>query len=84
MLGGWPATIGGTLAAMGDEIGQHTEFYYCLRHHTVEREDECKATDRLGPYPDAESAANALESVRRREQRLTAEDRVWSGDDLED
>jgi hypothetical protein len=70
---------------MGDEIGQHTAWYYCLRHHTVEREGECKATDRLGPYPDQESAANALQSIREREERLEREDRAWAGDDeLED
>ncbi len=70
---------------MGDEIGQNTAWYYCLRHHTVEREGECKATDRLGPYPDAASAANALDAVREREKRLEAEDSAWAGDDdLED
>ncbi len=70
---------------MGDEIGQNTAWYYCLRHHTVEREGECKATDRLGPYPDPESAANALQSVHEREERLEREDRAWAGDDdLED
>ncbi len=70
---------------MGDEIGQNTAWYYCLRHHTVEREGECKATDRLGPYPDPESAARALASVREREERLEREDRAWAGDEeLED
>lgn len=66
---------------MGDEIGQNTAWYYCLRHHTVEREGECRATDRLGPYPDEASAANALGAVREREKRLEAEDSAWAGDD---
>lgn len=70
---------------MGDDIGQNTAWYYCLRHHTVEREGECKATDRLGPYPDPESAAGALQSIREREERLEREDHAWAGDDeLED
>ena len=62
---------------MPDEIGENTRWYYCLKHHTVEREGECKATDRLGPYADPESASHALESVRDREQRIEAEDRAW-------
>lgn len=63
---------------MGDEVGRTTSWYYCLRHGTVEAEGVCKATDRLGPYPDPESAAHALESIRRREERLEAEDRDWA------
>lgn len=70
---------------MGDEIGQNTAWYYCLRHHAVEPEGVCKATDRLGPYPDPESAAHALQTVHDREERLEREDRAWAGDeDLED
>ncbi len=62
---------------MGDEIGQNTNWYYCLKHQTVEREGECKATDRLGPFPDQASAANALQTIRDREERKSAEDRAW-------
>lgn len=42
------------------------EFYYCLKHHRVEGWDGCKAGDRLGPYPDAETASRALEIARER------------------
>ena len=62
---------------MGDDIGQNTAFFYCLKHSTVEREGECKATDRLGPFPDRESAARALDTVREREAQKDAEDRRW-------
>jgi len=62
---------------MGDDIGRNTSYYYCLKHGTVEKEGECKATDRLGPYPDPASAANALQSVHEREARKQAEDRAW-------
>lgn len=65
---------------MGDEIGRNVSWFYCLKHQSVEREGECKATDRLGPYPTAEAAAHALQSVREREERLEAEDRAWSGE----
>jgi hypothetical protein len=63
---------------MSDETGQNTAWYYCLRHHTVETEGECKATDRLGPYPSPEAAAHALESFKEREDRLEDEDRAWA------
>jgi hypothetical protein len=63
---------------MGDEVGRNTEWFFCLKHHTVEPEDGCKATERLGPYPDRESAAQALESVHDREERLEEEDRDWA------
>ena len=63
---------------MSDEIGQNTAWYYCLKHRTVETEGECKATDRLGPYPSPEAAAGALESFKERENQLEAEDRAWA------
>lgn len=66
---------------MGDDIGRNTAWFYCLRHHTVEREGECKATDRLGPYPSPEAAAQALESHHAREERLEEEDRQWAEGD---
>lgn len=62
---------------MGDDIGQHTQFYYNVTTGQVEREGESKAKDLLGPYPTAEEAANALQSVHDREARLNAEDREW-------
>ena len=62
---------------MGDEIGQHTAFYYNITTKRVEREGESKAKDLLGPFPTAEEAANALEIIRLREERKSAEDREW-------
>ena len=63
---------------MGDEIGRNTAFYYNITTGKVEREGESKATDLLGPYPDEASAANALQSIREREERKQAEDREWA------
>jgi len=62
---------------MGDEIGQHMAFYYNITTNQVEREGESKAKDLLGPFPTAEEAANALEIIRLREERKSAEDREW-------
>ncbi len=66
---------------MGDDIGRNTAFYYNLKTHAVEQEGQSKAKDLLGPYPDRESAANALQSIREREEAKTAEDRDWRNAD---
>jgi hypothetical protein len=65
---------------MGDEVGRTTRWFYCLKHQTVEPEGQCKATDRLGPYPTPDAAAGALAALHEREERLEEEDRQWRGD----
>ena len=62
---------------MGDEIGQHTAFYYNINTKQVEREGESKAKDLLGPFATADEAANALQTIKDREERKEAEDRQW-------
>ncbi|MCU1688639.1 MAG: uncharacterized protein JWN61_2868 [Pseudonocardiales bacterium] len=49
-------------------------YYYCLVHHVVERHDGCADKDRLGPFPTADAAAQALETVAARQARYDAED----------
>ena len=66
------------LVGMSDEIGQNTAWYYCLKHHSVETEGECKATDRLGPYPSPEAAAQRWSPSRSARNRIEAEDRAWA------
>ena len=60
-------------------------FWYCLDHKLGEGSESsaagCRAEVRLGPYPSADAAANALQSVKAREERITAEDRAWDGED---
>ncbi|PVZ14152.1 hypothetical protein [Actinomycetospora cinnamomea] len=53
-------------------MAHENEWYYCLKHHRVEPWDGCRAADRLGPYPDPETAEHALEIAR---QRTEAADR---------
>lgn len=43
-------------------------WYYCLKHHSVEPYEACKAIDRLGPYESREDAEHALEQVARRNE----------------
>ena len=48
-------------------MADKTEYFWCLKHHTVETADDCKAADHLGPYPSPQSAAEALDTVAARE-----------------
>lgn len=42
------------------------EYYYCLKHKTVEDKSGCKAADRLGPYSSKAEASRALEIAAER------------------
>ena len=62
---------------MGDDIGRNTAFFYNIKTHQVETEGQSKAKDLLGPYPDRESAANALQALKEREAQKSEQDREW-------
>ncbi|MCR8579169.1 hypothetical protein [Streptomyces sp. Isolate_219] len=49
-------------------VGKPGEWYYCLKHQTVEEGPECRAADRFGPYATREEAAHAMETARERNQ----------------
>jgi hypothetical protein len=51
---------------LGDAQG---EWYYCFKHQTVERRDDCLQMDRMGPYPTREDAQNwrAIVDARNKE-----------------
>ncbi len=57
------------------------QWYYCLTHHAVEPYEGCKSENRLGPYPTAADAANALEKVRERNEEWDTDPRF--NDDLD-
>jgi hypothetical protein len=50
-------------------IDESPQWYYCVRHHTVEDAVGCRAQDRLGPYATREEAANALTKVKERNEQ---------------
>ncbi len=56
-----------------DAMSEDNQWWYCLRHSTVEQGEGCGNTDRLGPYASAEEASRALEKAAER----TAE---WDND----
>lgn len=55
-------------------------YYFCLKHHAVEGEDGCRASDRLGPYPSSQEAERALEKVRQRNEDWD-NDPAWNDDE---
>jgi hypothetical protein len=59
------------------------EYWFCLKHHTVEGEDGCRNADRLGPYDSAEEASRALDKVAERNEEWES-DPDWNDDALED
>ena len=52
-------------------------YWWCTDHNTVEKDGQCRAEVRLGPYPTADAAEHALQSVEERNEKLDAEDEAW-------
>jgi hypothetical protein len=44
------------------------QYWFCLKHRSVEGADGCKAADRLGPYASSAEAARALDKVEERNE----------------
>lgn len=57
------------------------EWYYCLTHKVVEPYEACKAADRLGPYPSAAEAADALETAAERNREWDEDPRFNDPED---
>jgi hypothetical protein len=53
------------------------KYWFCLKHHTVERAAGCKSADRLGPYDTEADASRALERVAERNESWD-EDPRWN------
>lgn len=53
-------------------------WYFCTKHNRVEHGEVCPAIDRLGPYPDRETAENALEIARKRTESWDKSERDWN------
>jgi hypothetical protein len=62
---------------MSDSDG---EFWFCLKHHTVEGRDGCRNADRLGPYATSAEASRALEKVEERNEAWD-HDPEWNDDE---
>ncbi len=56
------------------------QYYFCLKHHTVEAEEGCPASQRLGPYASRPEAERALEKVKERNEEWES-DSAWNDED---
>jgi hypothetical protein len=56
-------------------------FWFCIKHHAVERFAGCGSNNRIGPFKSSDDAQNALKTIADRESRYDAEDAAWEGDD---
>ncbi|WP_330456068.1 hypothetical protein OIB37_03820 [Streptomyces sp. NBC_00820] len=61
------------------DAGASGDWFYCLKHHTVEKGPDCRAADRLGPYASREEAARAVETTHERNEEWDTDPR-WSDD----
>jgi hypothetical protein len=52
-------------------------YWYCVTHERVERFEETDSHNRIGPFDDPQSAANALQTIADREKRYEKEDSAW-------
>ncbi len=54
--------------------GEPDQWYWCLKHSTVEPPDGCANTHRMGPYESPEEARNWRRRVEARNEAWDAED----------
>ena len=59
-------------------MADENEWYFCLKHNTVEQAAGCRSAERMGPYPSADAASHALESAHERTEKWDTEDQAWN------
>ncbi|MET7286622.1 hypothetical protein [Streptomyces sp. NPDC005573] len=62
------------------DSGPSGDWFYCLKHHTVEKGPECRAADRLGPYASREDASRAVETAHEHSEQWDTDPR-WNDDE---
>jgi hypothetical protein len=55
------------------------QWWFCMKHQSVEQDAGCGNTDRLGPYASAEDASHAYEKAAARSEAWDSDPR-WSED----
>ncbi|NJP67445.1 hypothetical protein [Streptomyces spiramenti] len=66
-----------------DQQAKDGQWYYCLRHRTVEEGMQCPATDRLGPYATRQDAERAIATAQERDEEWRNDPR-WRDEEDED
>ncbi len=60
-------------------MSDEQEYWFCLKHKTVEPREGCRNQDRLGPYASQAEASKALDKVEERNEDWD-HDPKWTGD----
>ena len=58
-------------------------YWFCLTHNAVEPDEGCAHAERLGPYPDRQSAQAALDRAHARSEAWDHDVR-WNDEELDD
>jgi hypothetical protein len=53
------------------------EYWFCLKHHRVEKFEDTDSANRIGPFASADAAAHALQTIRERERAYETSDSKW-------
>lgn len=56
------------------------QWWYCMRHSTVEGEDGCANIHRMGPYASQDEAARALRTAADKSEAWEQDER-WKDED---
>lgn len=63
-------------------MSENEGWYWCFEHQRAEPEGEqCRASNRLGPYRSRQEALHWREQAEAREERWREQDRKWEGED---
>jgi hypothetical protein len=57
------------------------EYWYCLKHHRVEKFEDTDSTNRIGPFKTHDEAERALQTIAEREKAYDISDSEWEGDE---
>ncbi len=57
-----------------------SQWWYCLKHSTVEGDEGCANADRMGPYASREEAERAIQSAATRTHEWDHDPR-WNDDE---
>lgn len=60
-------------------MSESNQWWYCLRHRTVEETDVCANSERLGPYATRQEAEQALQTAAARTEAWES-DPDWNDD----
>ncbi|PXY32521.1 hypothetical protein [Prauserella muralis] len=69
------------MAPMSKDPNPDPGWWFNTRTGEVEHGEVSRAIDRMGPYPDEETARRALEIARERTRQADKADAEWGGED---